>query len=165
MASHVPPESFAYYLGLGSKRSYEAVAEHFDVSKTAVTNIAVAEGWQARIEAHEKKIRESTEAKVVETLEQMTERHVKIVRAIQSRALQALQSLPIHSGFAAVRSLEAAVKLERVIRGEPGERSAVSVEDTVRREYSRWFDAPPDDDATQTTSDVTEGKDVDDEDA
>jgi hypothetical protein len=38
-----------------------------------------------------------------------------------------------------VRSLAIAIKQERIILGEPAERTAVSIEDVVRREYERWM--------------------------
>ena len=158
MASRVPPEALAFYLGLGSKRSYEAVAEHFGVSKTAVTNRAVQENWQARVEETERKARETSEAKALESLEEMTARHIKIVRAIQARAYEALRSMPIHSASAAVRALVESVKLECLLRGQPSERSAVTVEDTIRKEYARWF-GPEEGDAgdKNTETRATEG--------
>jgi hypothetical protein len=142
VSHRVPPEAFAYYLGLGSNRSYESVAAHFGVSKTAITGRAVKENWHTRVIEHERKLRESSEQKVLETLEEMTGRHVKIIRAIQGRALEALKTLPIHSASVAVRALIEAVKLENILRGQPSERTAVSVEEVVRREYERWFSPP-----------------------
>jgi len=66
-------------------------------------------------------------------------RHLQTLRAIQVKALQALQVMPLDSGMDAVRALDTAIRQERVILGEPGERSAVSVEDLVRREAQRWM--------------------------
>jgi len=56
-------------------------------------------------------------------------RHLQTLRAIQVKALQALQVMPLDSGMDAVRALDTAIRQERVILGEPGERSAVSVEE------------------------------------
>jgi hypothetical protein len=39
----------------------------------------------------------------------------------------------------AVRALDLAIKQERLVIGEPTDRSAVSVEDVIRREYDRWI--------------------------
>ena len=139
MPGRLPPDSLAYYFSLGTERSYQAVADHFGVSKTAVANRATEENWQARVEHMERKAQESVEAKVLESVEEMNVRHLRIVKAIQSRALEALKSMPLNSAMAAVKALDLAIKQERLIRGEPSERSAVSIEDTIRREFDRWL--------------------------
>ncbi len=38
-----------------------------------------------------------------------------------------------------MRALDLAIRQERLIRGEPSDRTAISVEDVVRREYERWM--------------------------
>ena len=82
MPGRLPPESLAFYFSLGVERSYQAVADRFGVSKTAVANRATEENWQARVEQMEQKAREATEAKVLETVEEMNVRHLRIVKAI-----------------------------------------------------------------------------------
>ena len=39
----------------------------------------------------------------------------------------------------AVRALGLSIKQESVILGEPTDRTALSIEDTIRREYERWM--------------------------
>ena len=39
----------------------------------------------------------------------------------------------------AVRALAVSVREERVILGEPSDRTAISMEDTIRKEYERWL--------------------------
>ena len=39
----------------------------------------------------------------------------------------------------AVRAADLAIKLERLVVGEPVERSSVSIEDVTRREMERWL--------------------------
>ena len=56
----------------------------------------------------------------------------------------ALQQYPLSSGMEAMRAAEMVIKLERLIFGEPSERTAVSVEDTIRSEYERWMAADDD---------------------
>ena len=65
---------------------------------------------------------------------------------MNARALEALKTYPLRTGWDGIRAAEAAVKLERLIIGEPTDRSAVSVESVVRREYERWMAEEPDDD-------------------
>jgi integrase len=58
MNKRLPPEALAYYLNLGASRSYQAVADHFGVSKRTVTAAAARERWQAQLEQAERKSRE-----------------------------------------------------------------------------------------------------------
>ena len=165
MRSRVPPDAFATYLAMGEKRSYAALAKQIGVSKAAITNRAVKEDWAAKLADAEKASSQKSEARAMETLEEMTERHIKIVRGIQSRAWEALRSMPIQSASAAVRALVEGVKLECLLRGQPSERTAVSVEDVVKKEYATWF-APVTEDGSQQTSSSnagTEGGERDDD--
>lgn len=63
-------EAFSYYWGLGPDRSYQAVAEKFEVSKKVITNLALKENWQKRIAEIERKAQEATDKKMVESLEE-----------------------------------------------------------------------------------------------
>ncbi len=70
---------------------------------------------------------------------------------IQAKALQALHNMPVTSAMDAIRALDLSIKHERLILGEPSERTEVSVEEVVRREYERWMlptgsRLPPDED-------------------
>jgi hypothetical protein len=142
MTRRLPPEAFAYYLGLGVGRSYGAVADKFGVSKTAVANLAAREGWQARAAEIDRKAADAAVAKSVESLEAMNDRHLRSLRAIQGKALEALRTMSLTDAMDAVRALDLAIRQERVIRGEPSERTALEVEDVIRREYERWM-VPP----------------------
>ena len=95
MKRKLPPEdAFTFYLGLGLGRSYQAVADHFEASKGAVTALAKKEGWQARLAKIEREARGKADEKAVESLEQVNERHLKIARALQGKALEALRGMP-----------------------------------------------------------------------
>ena len=139
MAGRLHPDSFEFYIGLGPDRSYQAVADHYGVTKRAVTKRAAKERWQQRLAELEAKARRGAERKVLETLEEMNTRHIKSLRVIQGKALEALRSMPLATAMEAVRALEMAIRQERVIRGQPSDRTAVSVEEVVRREYERWM--------------------------
>ena len=127
-------EAFAYYAVLGTARSYRAVAERYGVSKQAVVKIASRDNWIERLEAIEEQARQRSEAKLVESLEEMRTRHLKMVRAMHSRALAGLKEYPIGSGMDAMRAAEMSIKLERLIAGEASQRSEVSIEEVTRRE-------------------------------
>ncbi len=49
------------------------------------------------------------------------------------------RQMAIDSPRDAIRAIGLAVREIRVELGEPSERTAVSIEDTIRREYKRWM--------------------------
>ena len=122
----IPADAFSTYLALGEERSYQALADKFGVSKRSITKRATKEGWQERILSIERRARERAEADYAESLHDTNSRHLRTLRAIQGKALQALGSLPLSSGMDAVRALDLSIKQERLILGQPNERSAVS---------------------------------------
>ena len=134
----MPADCFDYYVGLGADRSYQAVADHFGVSKTAVVNKATKENWQERVDRLEANAREAADQKLGESLEQMAVRHLRSYKAVQAKALETLKNMSLDNAMDAVRALDLAVKGERLTRGEPSDRTALSVEDAIRREFDRW---------------------------
>lgn len=145
MAARLPKDAFEYYVSLGDGRSYQAVARHFAVTKRAVTNRARKEEWQQRVAELEAKARQGAEQRLAEALEDMNGRHIKSLRIVQARALEALRDMPLQTAMEAVRALDVAIRQERLIRGEPSDRTAIQVEDVIRREYSRWLAIEGDD--------------------
>lgn len=136
-------DAFAFYAGLGVGRSYERVAQEFGTSRRTVTKAAKRENWPERVLDIDRQARARLEQNAVESLESMNERHLKVAKYIQSKALDTLKSLPLNSAMNAVRALNLAIEIERLTRGEPTDRTAVSVEEIVKREYARWL-APSD---------------------
>lgn len=139
----IPDDAFQYYVALGPQRSLAAVAARYGVSRPAVGKCAQRQGWTARLAKIEQEARARTDEKLTETLEAINARHLKMLRAIQGKALAALQQLPLSTGFEAVRSLDLAIRQERVVLGEPGDRNAVSVEEIIKREYQTWLKSSP----------------------
>jgi len=134
----LPDDAYAYYLALGPRRSHQAVADHFDVDKKTVTNRAVKEGWRQRIDDHERAERERLERKAAESVEAMNDRHLKVISYIQAKGVEALKSMPLDSAIDAVRAITIAIDKERVIRGEPAQRSTIDIERRIREEHERW---------------------------
>ena len=145
MAKRIPETAFEDYFAMGAGRSYEALAEKYGVTKRAITRRARAERWQRRIQEREQRTKEAVRAKVEESLEDLNARHLRIVKAMQAKALEYLKTLPMATAMDAVRTLEISIKQERLIHGEPSDRSAISVEETIRREYERWLVVNEDD--------------------
>ncbi len=139
MNGKIPPDAFEYYVALGPGRSYRTVADRYGVTKRAVTKHAAREGWTSRLEKIEQEAREKSDGKLVEVLGEMRDRHLKTVRAMNARALTALKQYPLSSGMEAMRAAELAIKLERLIVGEPSERTELTVEEVTKRELARWL--------------------------
>ena len=142
MERKIPPEAFDVYFELGPGRSYQAVADHFGVSKQAITRRAVDEDWQGRLTKLEAEARTKRDAKLVESAEQRAERHLKMVRAGQGKCIEGMREHRLKSAKDAIDGLERMIKLERTILGEPAERSEVSVEQILRDEWNRWMLKP-----------------------
>ena len=139
MRRKIPDDAFGYYIGLGPSRSYEAVASKYGVSKRSVTRLAVREHWQQKDASIRHNAQAATEKRAEETIEAMTERHLRYLRAIQSRAVEALRNFPITSAMEAVRALGMTIREERLLRGEPTDRTALEIAEIVRRESERWL--------------------------
>ncbi len=101
MNRKMPPDAFEFYHSLGPGRSYQAVADEYGVTKRAVTDFAKRKGWSQRLEAIEREAREQSDKKIAETLEEIRSRHLKTLRAMNARALSALQQFPLNSGMEA----------------------------------------------------------------
>lgn len=134
----IPRDAFEFYFSLGPGRSYRTVADKYGVSKTAVSDAAKRENWQKRILDLERQANEAMEKRMAETLEEMSERHLKICKLIQRKALESLRSMPLDNALAAARALDTSIKTERLILGEP-DRSDLGVEEIIKREYERWL--------------------------
>ena len=142
MERKIPPEAFDFYFELGPGRSYQAVADHFDVTKQAIVKKALKENWQARMADLEAKARKNRDAKLLESAEEVAERHLKMARAAQGKIVEALRQYPLTSAKDAIDALDKMIKLERTIRGEPTERTEVSVEQVLRDEWNKWMLKP-----------------------
>ena len=135
----LPPDAFDYWVGLGPYRKYADVARHYKVHERTVYQRAKVDGWRDRLDAIEEKARDKMDKKHVDTIASINERHLKSLRAVQMRAVEALQKYRIRNAMDASKALDSSIKLERLIIGEPTERSEVSIEETIRREYERWM--------------------------
>ncbi len=135
MTRKLPHDAFETYLALGPARSYGAIAEKFGVCKRSVCTRAKKENWQNRVAQQERAAREQAQKKAIESLEEMNDRHLRLVHLIQNRAIEALKNMPLDNATAAAKALAAAVDQERVIRGEPSDRSVLDVATIIKREY------------------------------
>jgi len=138
MSAKLPVDAFAYYFALGPERSHAAIADKYGVSKRTVTRTAVQQDWAGQVVEMEAQARKKANAAMLETLEEMNLRHLKLLRVIQSKALEALKNLPLSKAMEAVRALELCIREERQARGE-GDEGGKNIEQVIRGEYERWM--------------------------
>ena len=135
----IPHDAFEFYFALGPGRSYQAVAERYGVTKRAVTKHAAREDWQPRLEKVESEARAKADQKKVEALDAAKERHMQALRLVLGKGVEALRSMQIDTAGDAVRAITSAIRELRVELGEPSDRTAITVEDVIKREYARWM--------------------------
>lgn len=123
MRHKIPPDAFEHYRDLGPGRTYRAVAAKYGVSLRGVTKRALRENWQGRLAKIEADARHASDERAADDLHAVDDRHLRVCRAIQARALDALRSMPLNSGMAAVRALDISIKIERGILGRDTEDS------------------------------------------
>jgi len=137
--TRISESAFEYYVSLGEGRSYGNVAGHFGVSKRAIVKHAKRHRWAERLSKIEEAAQERVDQKLVESIEETRLRHFKILRAMASRAVKAIQEYPLTSGMEGIRAAETVIKLERLLQGQPTERTAADVEAVVRREFEAFM--------------------------
>lgn len=133
--------AFAFYVGLAGERSYALVAKKFGVSHRAITKAAQRGNWAERLDQIDRDAQVRFDAKLTETRAEVRERHLKLVRAIASRGVQGLQAHQVDNARDAIKAIETAVKLERIIMGEPSERLGISIQEATRREVESFLAA------------------------
>ena len=132
-------DAFSYFVSLGSTRRYRDVADHFKVSLRTVVTAAKRENWTERLTKIEREARVNADIKLQETVEAMQLRHSKMLRAMASRAAKAIQEFPLNTGMEGMKAAEMVIKLERLLAGEPTERTAMDIEKQIRKEHERWM--------------------------
>jgi hypothetical protein len=142
-------EAFQYYLALGPSRSYDTVAAKYGASLRGVTKCASKHKWGERMRKIDRDAQEKTDRDFAESKAETRERHLKMLRAIETRGLQAIQKQELDGAFAGVKAIEAAIKLERLILGDTSVNVGISIQETTRREVESFLariDEPEEDD-------------------
>jgi hypothetical protein len=157
MNGKIPAEAFSFYVGLQDARSYQAVADRYGVSKRAVVKAAAREKWPERLAAIEQRARETADQKLQESIAEMNVRHLQVMRFIQAKAIEALKTMPLDTAMEAIKAYSLSLDKERLIRGEPGQRTEVSVAEATRREIDRFVATDPDDAGDDLENDDDDG--------
>jgi hypothetical protein len=116
----LPKNAFEEFLGMGDGRSYGKLAARFGVCKRTVTRRAKREQWQARLLSIRRKAAERVDEEAVESLAVVHRRHLRVLKAVQAKALKTLQQMPLTNTGEAIRALLASLAQEREILGPAG---------------------------------------------
>lgn len=128
-------EAFVYWVTLGQGRSLASVASEFGVATARVQQEAEKAEWQARLDALEGR---TSPAAIDAELAEMDERHLKMIRAIQGRAIEVLAKTPMKTSAEAVRALDVAMNQERSVRARQAEaRQPKAHQDPMRLQLDR----------------------------
>jgi len=164
MKSKIPPDAFDHYVAQGPGRSYQATADEFQVSKCAISKRAKKEDWTGRLARIEGEARVTSDRKLAESLADMHDRHLTMLKAIAMRVAQALRDYPIDSGMDAVRGAEMVIKMERLLAGEVSKRTEMSIEEITRHEIRTLLKVVPADPEPRLVEASVAGADDDEDD-
>lgn len=156
MTKKIPDDAFTIYVAMGHERSYRLLAEQLGVSKRGLTEKAGAEHWAERLEAIEAEVQARVEAKLKDELEESQLRHRKLIRAVESRAAQAIAEHPLQSCAEGIKAAEMAIKMQRLLAGKPGERNELIVTQVTKAEIDRLLERRGEDDDDEWGTPVPE---------
>ena len=135
----IAPDALTYYVSLGPGRSYQKVAEKYDVTKRAVTKLAAKERWQKKVAEIEQSARESAEEKARDEVAEAYAQQITGLKLLFHRGVEALRGMAIDTPADATRAIQVACREWRTALGEPTDRTEISVEEKIRSEYERWM--------------------------
>lgn len=139
--------AFQFYVGMGVRRSMRETARQFHTSTRHLQKVAKKDSWQPRLREIERQAREQATKDMIRDLSEVSERHLKLARAIQSRGAQALGKLEFDSAWHGARAIELAAKLERLVLGQATERQAPLIAEATRREVEALLTTDDEEDA------------------
>lgn len=137
MPRKIPPEAFEDYMALGLGRSYTILAKKYGVTKRAITYRAAEEHWQERVDRIEEEVRREAERKLIDELSEMRATHIKTLRVMTVRAIEALKEHKLTSAMEGAKVAEIAIRLERMMLSETTDERGGSVERITREEIDR----------------------------
>ncbi len=136
-------DAFGYFVSLGAARRYQDVVDHYKVSKRTVVAAAKRENWAERLAKIDRDAQVNADLKLQETVEAMKIRHSKMLRAMATRAAKGLQEFPLTTGMEAIKAAEMVIKLERLLAGEPGDRTEIDIKEVTKREIQTLLTTRP----------------------
>jgi hypothetical protein len=142
MTHKIGEDAFSYWVWLGQDRTYAQVAERYKCTKRGVQKVADKERWVERLSEIEKDAQEALDKKLSDSLVEMREQQLKIIRVMLGCAVKALSTHPLDTGYQGAVVAEKAIKLQRLIVGETTENTAHTVEQITRQEMERLLIMP-----------------------
>lgn len=139
-------ETFKYWVSLGDWRSFAKVAAHFGVARRAIQKCSLRNAWGRRLEAIEVAAKARADELLVESLAEVRARHLRMLKVVATRGLQALQAKELDTASEGVKAVTEAIKLERMIHGETTTNIGVSMQELTRREVEMLLITEADDD-------------------
>jgi hypothetical protein len=70
-----------------------------------------------------------------ESLDPVSQRHLKLIRHITAKAVEALRSMPIGTASEAIRAIDVAIRLERTVLEIHDTEKAPSLVDTIQQQF------------------------------
>lgn len=98
------------------------IAEQLGIARPGtIGDWRAEEGWEHEREAIQQATEQRVSQAVAETISEMNARHLKEAQLLQSKGIQALRTLDPQKASEAAAMIEAGMKAERLVRGEPTE--------------------------------------------
>ena len=111
-------EAFETYRDMGASRSNAKVGQKLGKSKTLIDRWSSAYNWPDRARAYDRDLDRQAHDQAVRSVQQMTDRHIRISMTLQAKALDALENLETNqlTPKMILAFLTKATELERVNR-------------------------------------------------
>lgn len=156
-------EAFKFWVSLGDTRSLAKVAKEFHIRRRGIQKCSIRNQWSKRLAAIDAAARKRADELLIETRAEIQARHLRMLKAVATRGIQALQKQELETAMEGVKAIEAAIKLERVIHGEATANVTVSVAEQTRREVELFLRAEDGDDELNDDDLLEEGDDLNDD--
>lgn len=113
-------EAFSIYRDMGADRGIRKVAQKLDKQPSYISKIASRWFWVDRVTKYDRYLDEKRRVEREAEIEKMNERHVKIGKTLQSKAIERLQTIDVSTFTPSelLRYVELGVKIERGAMGE-----------------------------------------------
>jgi hypothetical protein len=142
------------------RRQFDRRADRSSVGHPAAETIGEwrrAEQWDIERDIIQQETERRVSAAVAETISEMNSRHLKEFQLMQSKAVQALRTLEPTKASEAAAMLDAGIRGERLVRGEPTEVREVRALMQEQRRGARTGDRRRDQIAYRRRPDGQEG--------
>ena len=130
-----PEQAWTLWAGMGPTRSYSAVAKELGVADSTILRLARKGGWNRRLTALEKPVREDEDKKLQVAVREMNERYLSIAKGLAEKGADALAYLVPDSVPQALKMIDLAAKLERQALGEPDSKKTLTIETILRDRF------------------------------